>query len=68
MYNLDGQHNVKQKKTTKRQSLKKILNEYKLKMNSFHPNDESPNLFVNKLQYRMNHYYNLYKSKNEIMK
>ena len=68
MYKIDNDRVVKTKQTNKRKSLKNILNEYKLKMNSFHPKDASPNHFVNKLEYRMKHYYNLYKSKNDIMK
>lgn len=59
---------VKTKNTTRQTSLKNILCEYKIKMNSFHPKDKSPNKFVNKLEHRMKHYYNLYKSKNEITK
>ena len=68
MYNFATDRVVKTKHTNKQKSLKNILNEYKLKMNSFHPKDDSPNHFVNKLEYRMKQYYNLYKSKNEIMK
>ena len=37
-------------------------------MNSFNPKGKSPNLFVNKLEYRMKQYYDLYNSKNEDMK
>ncbi len=68
MYNFTTNRVVKTKNANKRKSLKNILNEYKLKMNSFHPKGDSPNIFVNKLEYRMKHYYNLYKSKNDIMK
>lgn len=53
---------------TKKILIKKIINEYKIKMNSFNPKGNSPNFFVNKLEYRMKQYYNLYNSKNEIMK
>ena len=45
--------------------VKKIINEYKLKRNSFYPKDNSPNVFMKKLEYRMKHYYELYRSKNE---
>jgi len=48
--------------------VKSIINEYKIKMNSFYPKDKSPNVFINKLEYRMKHYYHLYKSKNEYTK
>ena len=53
---------------TKKNLIKKIINEYKMKMNSFNPKGDSPNFFVNKLEHRMKQYYNLYNSKNEIMK
>ena len=59
---------TKKKSNNKRKKTKEIINEYKLKMNSFYPGKESPNIFVNKLQYRMNQYYSLYKSKNDMMK
>ena len=49
--------------TDNNKNLKKIINEYRLKMNSFNPKDNSPNLFINKLEYRMKYYYGLYKSK-----
>ena len=52
----------------KQKLIKKIINEYKIKINSFNPKGDSPNFFVNKLQYRMKQYYDLYSSKNEIMK
>tara|TARA_Y100001970_G_C14249301_1_gene870604 strand:- start:2050 stop:2256 length:207 start_codon:yes stop_codon:yes gene_type:complete len=68
MYKLGDDRVVKTKNSTTRKSLKNILSEYKIKMNSFHPKDDSPNKFVNKLEYRMKHYYNLYKSKNDITK
>ena len=43
----------------------KILTEYDEKRGNFHPTDESPNIFVNKLELRMQKYYNLlYKSNN----
>ena len=54
--------------TTKSKLIKKIINEYKIKMNSFNPKGNSPNIFVNKLEYRMKQYYDLYNSKNETMK
>jgi hypothetical protein len=43
---------------------KKIIKEYRLKMNSFNPKDNSPNVFIKNLEYRMKYYYGLYKSKN----
>jgi len=48
--------NIKENKT------KKIVAEYRLKMNSFFPNNKSPNLFVKKLEFRMKQYYNVYSS------
>lgn len=58
----------KKKNIKKNEIVQKILKEYKLKMNSFHPKGDSPNIFVNKLEYRMNQYFNLYKSKNDSIK
>jgi len=63
-----GYKKSKEKYKTKKKIIKKIINEYKIKMNSFNPKGNSPNFFVNKLEYRMKQYYNLYNSKNEIMK
>ena len=37
----------------------KILIEYDEKRGNFNPTDESPNLFVNKLEQRMEKYYSL---------
>ena len=45
-------------------NFKKIINEYRLKMNSFNPKNNSPNMFISKLELRMKYYYGLYKSKN----
>lgn len=50
------------KEKKKETKTKKIVAEYRLKMNSFFPNNKSPNLFVKKLEYRMKHYYNVYSS------
>ena len=58
----------KVKSSQKSKLINKIINEYKIKMNSFNPKGKSPNFFVNKLEYRMKHYYDLYNSKNEFMK
>lgn len=41
---------------------KQIIAEYRLKMNSFFPNNKSPNIFVKKLEYRMKQYYDVYSS------
>lgn len=42
-----------------------IINEYTLKRQSFNPLTESPNVFMNKLEHRMEIYYSsLYKSCN----
>lgn len=49
------------KKTTvnkNKKTLSNILNEYRLTQNNFNPNKKSPpNIFLNKLQQRMNYYY-----------
>ena len=34
-----------------------IINEYSLKRNNFNPNGNSPNKFIEKLEYRMKKYY-----------
>lgn len=55
----------REKKENKKENnikTKKIVAEYRLKMNSFFPNNKSPNLFVKKLEYRMKQYYNVYRS------
>jgi hypothetical protein len=59
---------IKVNSKTKKIIIEKIINEYKIKMNSFNPKRNSPNFFVNKLEYRMKQYYNLYNSKNDSMK
>ena len=59
---------IKVNSKTKKIIIEKIINEYKIKMNSFNPKGNSPNFFVNKLEYRMKQYYNLYNSKNDSMK
>tara|TARA_Y100000816_G_C25953379_1_gene497395 strand:- start:85 stop:288 length:204 start_codon:yes stop_codon:yes gene_type:complete len=43
--------------------IKNIINEYSLKRNIFNPSKKSPNIFLTKLQHRMNIYYSLLKSK-----
>ena len=68
MLSVDCDKISKSQKSNKNIIVNLILNEYKSKMNSLHPNNKSPNLFVNKLEYRMKQYYNLYKSKNVNMK
>jgi hypothetical protein len=53
----------KGKRKTKTESiLEEIENEYGLKMNHFNPNKPSPNVFLNKLQWRMHNYYDTMKS------
>jgi len=54
--------NRKEKKNETNIKTKKIVAEYRLKMNSFFPNKKSPNFFVKKLEYRMKQYYNVYRS------
>jgi hypothetical protein len=49
--------------------IKKILKEYSLKKNKFHPNSPSPNRFNNRLFLRMKKYYSLlYKEDNDNIK
>lgn len=58
----------KEKKNKEQNSLnyknktKVIVAEYRLKLNSFFPNNKSPNFFVKKLEYRMKQYYDVYSS------
>ena len=52
----------------KKDLINKIINEYRLKMNSFNPDGKSPNLFVKKLEFRLQQYYGLYKSKKDKVK
>ncbi len=55
--------NVSRKDTIKNKTLlckyNKIMIEYDEKRGNFNPTDESPNLFVNKLEQRMEKYYSL---------
>jgi|MDSW01.1.fsa_nt_gb hypothetical protein len=55
--------NVSIKDTPKNKNLlskyHKILIEYDEKRGSFNPTDQSPNMFVNKLEQRMEKYYSL---------
>ena len=42
----------------KQSNLNDIINEYRLTQNNFNPNKKTPpNVFLNKLQQRMNYYY-----------
>jgi hypothetical protein len=53
------------RKKTKNNSLTNIYSEYSLKRTNFDPTNRSPNLFLNKLEKRMEVYYNsLYSSLN----
>mgnify|MGYP001407596922 CR=1 FL=1 len=52
----------------KKDLINRIINEYRLKMNSFNPNGNSPNLFVKKLELRMKQYYGLYRSNKDNVK
>ena len=58
-YNYDNRDNT----NPKGKNINEIIQEYRIKMNSFNPDPLSPNLFTNKLEYRLRTYYNLYKSK-----
>ena len=61
---LVGEKDPKSKKTYYNK-YNKILVEYDEKRGNFNPTDQSPNIFVNKLELRMQKYYNLlYKSNN----
>ena len=58
-------YNRKEKTKVKKINSKKtkeIVAEYRLKMNSFFPNNKSPNFFVKKLEFRLKQYYNVYNS------
>ena len=58
---------INNKKTNNKNN--KILIEYDEKRDNFDPTSKSPNVFVNKLELRMQKYYNLlYKSNNSIKK
>ena len=54
--------NRKQKKMTRKETLKNIIQEYESKQKSFNPNKPSPNKFIKNLEIRMKMYYkDLYK-------
>jgi hypothetical protein len=59
---------TKSRDKKKKDLINKIINEYRLKMNSFNPNGNSPNLFVKKLELRMKQYYGLYRSSKDSVK
>ena len=54
--------NKEQNSLNNKNKTKVIVAEYRLKLNSFFPNNKSPNFFVNKLEYRMKQYYAVYSS------
>jgi len=54
--------NNKKKNKKKCEVTEVIVAEYRLKLNSFFPNNKSPNFFVKKLEYRMKQYYDVYSS------
>jgi hypothetical protein len=54
--------NKEQKSLNNKNKTKVIVAEYRLKLNSFFPNNKSPNFFVKKLEYRMKQYYDVYSS------
>jgi hypothetical protein len=56
------------KKISSRKKIETIIREYRIKRSSFNPKKASPNIFVNKLEYRLKQYYDLYKFKKEITK
>ena len=61
MHNYHRKEKTKVKKINSKKT-KEIVAEYRLKMNSFFPNNKSPNFFVKKLEFRMKQYYNVYNS------
>ena len=58
----EREKNVNNKNNTNKNILKNIISEYSLKRNIFNPSKKSPNIFLNKLQHRMDVYYSLVKS------
>ena len=52
------------KNEKKRKKEEKIINEYSYKRIFNNPNNNSPNIFLNKLEHRLKQYYSLYKSLN----
>ena len=47
---------------------KTIISEYGSKRGTFHPNKPSPNIFMNKLEYRMKTYYSHLLSSSKCLK
>tara|TARA_B100000795_G_scaffold236034_1_gene195962 strand:- start:1149 stop:1370 length:222 start_codon:yes stop_codon:yes gene_type:complete len=58
----------KKKISSRKKNIETIIREYRIKRSSFNPKKASPNIFVNKLEYRLKQYYDLYKFKKEITK
>ena len=57
---LTSNKNPTKTKNKKQSNLNDIINEYRLTQNNFNPNKKTPpNVFLNKLQQRMNYYYKI---------
>ena len=46
-------------KKTKKEIVMEIKNKYSLKEDSFFPKKKSPNIFMKKLEWRLNNYFNV---------
>jgi len=46
-------------KKTKKEIIMEIKNKYSLKEDSFFPKKKSPNIFMKKLEWRLNNYFNV---------
>ena len=49
-------------KKTQKEIVMEIKNKYSLKENSFFPKKKSPNIFMKKLEWRLNNYFNVLNS------
>lgn len=55
-------------KKTSKEIVMEINNKYSLKENTFFPKKKSPNIFIKKLEWRLNKYYELLNNSDDLSK
>ena len=56
-HNSTSEYGREKKPKNNKKVINDIIKEYSLKRNIFNPSKKSPNIFLTKLQHRMNYYY-----------
>ena len=56
-HNSTSEYGREKKSKNNKKVISDIIKEYSLKRNIFNPSKKSPNIFLTKLQHRMNYYY-----------